>query len=86
MASLQVLLHRSGQKQTSSVDYKIILTASGRKWTSGYIASGGRGTIKVPDNEMYTIVVGPYSSGNKADFPAYSGDQNVTFDLDKCRN
>ena len=79
--NLDVFIHRRG---TPAGGGKIrILDRNGSPYSSETIPANGSVTARVPENEVYTIVIDPYSTGNKKKMAPHKHRESIDFNLDE---
>ena len=79
--NLDVYVHRSGSPVGGG---KIrVLDRKGNPYSSENIPANGSVTARVPENEMYTIVIEPYRTGNKKQMAPHRHRESISFDLDQ---
>ena len=79
-AELDVIIHRSGRPVQQNINIRIIDSRS-ITYSRGY-TQGGRCSFRVPENEMYTVVLDQYRTGNEIRMVGHRGRQSVDFDMD----
>jgi len=82
-AELDVIVHRSGRPVPHNINIRVV-DFRGSTYGRGYTRDG-RCSLRVPENEMYKVVLDQFSSNNEIRVPAHRGKQGIDFDLDSMQ-
>jgi hypothetical protein len=80
-AELDIIVHRSGRPVTGNINIKVFEYRGNAIYSRGY-TSNGKATLRVPENEMYRVVLDQFRYGNEMVMTSHRGKQSVQFDLD----